>query len=102
MVVVVGILFFAVIVSFLIYIIASVVSTIDVDDEYEAIIKDFFRYFRKIDSRSDNITLTFKQFLAFYNVSSECWESHEYYNIWFTYKMMARNLLSGSKPMATR
>lgn len=86
MVVAAGILFLVMVVSFLIYIVVSVVSTIDVDDEYEAIIKDFFRYFRKIDSRSDNITLTFKQFLAFYNVSSECWESHEYYNIWFTYK----------------
>lgn len=86
MVVFMIILFFAVIVSFLIYIIASVVSTIDVDDEYKTIIKDFFRYFRKIDPHSEDITLTFNQFLAFYNVSSECWKVNEYYNIWFTYK----------------
>ena len=86
MVVAAGILFLVMVVSFLIYIIASVASTIDVDSEYEAIIKDFFRYFRKIDSRSDNITLTFKQLLAFYNVSPSSWGEHAYYNLWFTYK----------------
>lgn len=86
MVVAAGILFLVMVVCFLIYIIASVASTIDVDSEYEAIIKDFFRYFRKIDSRSDNITLTFKQFLAFYNVSPSSWGEHAYYNLWFTYK----------------
>ena len=86
MVVLLIILFFAVIVGFLIHIIASVASTIDVDGEYEAIIKDFFRYFRKIDPHSEDIALTFNQFLAFYNISSECWKVNEYYNIWFTYR----------------
>ena len=86
MVVVAGILFLVMVFGFLIYIVVSVVDTIDTDSERGAIIKDFFRYFRKIDPHSEDITLTFNQFLAFYNVSSECWERHEYYNIWFIYK----------------
>lgn len=86
MVVAAGILFLVMIVSFLIYIVNAVVDTIDTDSEREKIIKDFFRYFRKIDSRSDNITLTFKQFLAFYNVSPSSWGEHAYYNLWFTYE----------------
>lgn len=86
MVVAAGILFLVMVVCFLIYIVNAVIDTIDTDSEREKIIKDFFRYFRKIDPHSEDITLTFNQFLAFYNVSSECWESHEYYNIWFTYK----------------
>ena len=86
MVVVAGILFLVMVFGFLIYIVISVVDTIDTDSEREEIIKDFFRYFRKIDPHSEDITLTFNQFLAFYNVSSEYWEVNEYYNIWFTYK----------------
>lgn len=86
MVVVAGILFLVMVFGFLIYIVISVVDTIDTDSEREEIIKDFFRYFRKIDPRSEDITLTFNQFLAFYNVSSEYWKVNEYYNIWFTYK----------------
>lgn len=85
-VVVAGISFLVIIVGFLIYIVASVVSTIDIDGECRAIINDFFRYFRKIDPHSDNIILTFKQFLAFYNVSPSSWGEHAYYNIWFTYE----------------
>lgn len=86
MVVVAGILFLVMVFGFLIYIIISVVDTIDTDSEREEIIKDFFRYFRKIDPHSEDIALTFNQFLAFYNVSSEYWKVNEYYNIWFTYK----------------
>lgn len=41
----VGILFLVIIFGFLIYIIVSVVDTIDVDSERGEIIKDFFRYF---------------------------------------------------------
>lgn len=86
MIVVAGILFLVMVFGFLIYIVISVVDTIDTDSEREEIIKDFFRYFRKIDPHSEDITLTFNQFLAFYNVSSEYWKVNEYYNIWFTYK----------------
>lgn len=86
MVVVAGILFLVMVFGFLIYIVISVVDTIDTDSERGEIIKDFFRYFRKIDPHSEDITLTFNQFLAFYNVSSEYWKVNEYYNIWFTYK----------------
>ena len=86
MVVVAGILFLVMVFGFLIYIVISVVDTIDTDSERKEIIKDFFRYFRKIDPHSEDITLTFNQFLAFYNVSSEYWKVNEYYNIWFTYK----------------
>lgn len=86
MVVVAGILFLVMVFGFLIYIVISVVDTIDTDSERKEIIKDFFRYFRKIDRHSEDITLTFNQFLAFYNVSSEYWKVNEYYNIWFTYK----------------
>lgn len=81
-----GILFLVMVFGFLIYIYVSVVDTIDVDSERGELIKDFFRYFRKIDPHSEDITLTFNQFLAFYNVSSEYWKVNEYYNIWFTYK----------------
>lgn len=86
MVVVAGILFLVMVFGFLIYIVISVVDTIDTDSEREEIIKDFFRYFRKTDPHSEDIILTFNQFLAFYNVSSECWKVNEYYNIWFTYR----------------
>ena len=86
MIIAAGILFFMMVVSFLGYIIEAVADAIDTNSEREAIIKDFFRYFRKIDPYSEDIILTFNQFLAFYNVSSECWERHEYYNIWFIYK----------------
>lgn len=84
--VVFGLLFFVMVFCFLNYIIDAVVDTIDTNSEREAIIKDFFRYFRKIDPHSEDITLTFNQFLAFYNISSEYWKVNEYYNIWFTYK----------------
>lgn len=86
MIVVAGILFLVMVFGFLIYIVVSVVDTIDADGERKAIIKDFFRYFRKTDPHSEDIILTFNQFLAFYNVSSEYWKASEYYNIWFTYK----------------
>ena len=81
-----GILFLVMVVCFLIYIIDAVIDTIDMSSERKAIIKDFFRYFQKIDPHSEDINLTFNQFLAFYNVSSEYWKASEYYNIWFTYK----------------
>ena len=86
MVVVAGILFLVMVFGFLIYVVVSVVDTIDTNSERGAIIKDFFRYFRKIDPHSEDIALTFNQFLAFYNISSECWKVNEYYNIWFTYR----------------
>lgn len=56
------------------------------DDENEKIFRDFFRFFRKIDPHSDDIALTFKQFLAFYNVSSSSWQECEDFNIWFIYR----------------
>lgn len=86
MVVAAGILFLVMVFGFLIYIIVSVVDTIDMNSEYKEIIKDFFRYFRKTDSHLDYIVLTFKQFLAFYNVSPSSRGEHAYYNIWFTYE----------------
>lgn len=61
-------------------------SELSYDDKNEKIFKDFFRFFRKIDPHSDDIALTFKQFLAFYNVSSSSWEKYEYLNIWFIYR----------------
>lgn len=73
----------AVLVGFLIWIIFSELNK---DDENEKILRDFFRFFRKIDSHSDDIALTFKQFLAFYNVSSSSWQECEYCNIWFIYR----------------
>lgn len=56
------------------------------DGKNKKIFKDFFRFFRKIDPHSNDIALTFKQFLAFYNVSSSSWEQYEYSNIWFIYR----------------
>lgn len=61
-------------------------SELSYDDKNEEIFKDFFLFFRKIDPHSDDIALTFKQFLAFYNVSSSSWEKYEYLNIWFIYR----------------
>lgn len=61
-------------------------SELNYDDKNEEIFRDFFRFFRKIDPHSDDIALTFKQFLAFYNVSSSSWEKYEYSNIWFIYR----------------
>lgn len=72
-----------VLVGFLIWIIFSELNK---DDENEKIFRDFFRFFRKIDLDSDDIALTFKQFLAFYNVSSSSWKECEYFNIWFIYR----------------
>lgn len=63
-----------------------VCSEFSFDDKNEKIFRDFFRFFRKIDPHSDDIALTFKQFLAFYNVSSSSWQECEYYNIWFIYR----------------
>lgn len=71
-----------VLICFLIWIIFSALNK---DDENEKIIRDFFRFFRKIDLDLDDIALTFKQFLAFYNVSSSNWKECEYFNIWFIY-----------------
>ena len=63
-----------------------VCSEFSFDDKNEEIFRDFFRFFRKIDPHSDDIALTFKQFLAFYNVSSSSWQECEYFNIWFIYR----------------
>lgn len=73
----------AVLGGFLIWIIFSALNK---DDENEKIFRDFFRFFRKIDLDLDDIALTFKQFLAFYNVSSSSWQECEYFNIWFIYR----------------
>lgn len=61
-------------------------SEFSFDNKNEEIFRDFFRFFRKIDPHSDDIALTFKQFLAFYNVSSSSWQECEYHNIWFIYR----------------
>lgn len=63
----------------------TVFSELNKNDENEKIFRDFFRFFRKIDLDLDDIALTFKQFLAFYNVSSSNWQECEYFNIWFIY-----------------
>lgn len=73
-------------VSFLIWIISS---ELNYDGKNEEIFRDFFRFFRKIKLDPGDIALTFKQFLAFYNVSPSSWqerEHREYFNIWFIYK----------------
>lgn len=73
----------AVLVGFLIWIIFSALNK---DDNNEEIFKDFLRFPRKIDPHSDGITLTFKQFLAFYNVSSSSWQEYNGCNIYFVYR----------------
>jgi len=60
-------------------------SELNYDDKNEEIFRDFFRFFRKIKLDPDDIALTFKQFLAFYNVSPSSWQECEYFNIWFIY-----------------
>lgn len=61
-------------------------SELSYDDKNGEIFRDFFRFFRKIDPHSDDIALTFKQFLAFYNVSWSSWQECEYCNIRFIYR----------------
>lgn len=61
-------------------------SELNYDDKNEEIFRDFFRFFRKIKLDPDDIALTFKQFLAFYNVSPSSWQECEYFNIWFIYR----------------
>lgn len=73
-----------VLVGFSIWVIVSALNAINEEDE--RILRDFLRFSRKIDPHSNDITLTFKQFLAFYNVSSSSWQECEYYNIWFVYR----------------
>lgn len=63
-----------------------VCSEFSFDDKNEEIFRDFFRFFRKIKLDPDDIALTFKQFLAFYNVSPSSWQECEYFNIWFIYR----------------
>lgn len=72
-----------VLIGFSIWIIFSVLNK---DDENEKIFRDFFRFFLKIKSGSGYIALTFKQFLAFYNVSSSSWQESEYFNVSFIYR----------------
>ena len=71
MIVAASILFLVMIVCFLINIIDAVVDTIDTNSERGEIIEDFFRYYKKVEKSSTYIHLTFKQFLAFYNVMPE-------------------------------
>lgn len=85
MIVAASILFLVMIVYFLIYIIDAVVDTIDTNSERGEIIEDFFRYYKKVEKSSTYIHLTFKQFLAFYNVMPERWEAFYYKNIYFIY-----------------
>lgn len=85
MVVVAGILFLVMVVCFLIYIVNAVVDTIDTNSERGEIIEDFFRYYKKVEKSSAYIHLTFKQFLAFYNVMPKRWEAFYYKNIYFIY-----------------
>lgn len=70
-------------VSFLTWIISS---ELNYDGKNEEIFRDFFRFFRKIKLDPDDIALTFKQFLAFYNVSPSSWQECEYFNVWFIYR----------------
>lgn len=70
-------------VSFLIWIISA---ELNYDGKNEEIFRDFFRFFRKIKLDLGDIALTFKQFLAFYNVSPSSWQEREYFNIWFIYR----------------
>lgn len=63
-----------------------VCSEFSFDDKNEEIFRDFFVFFRKIKLDPDDIALTFKQFLAFYNVSPSSWQECEYFNIWFIYR----------------
>lgn len=72
-----------VLIGFSIWIIFSVLNK---DDENEKIFRDFFRFSEKIKSGSGYIALTFKQFLAFYNVSSSSWQESEYSNVSFIYR----------------
>lgn len=60
-------------------------SELNKDDENKEIFKDFFRFFRKINLDPGDIDLTFKQFLALYNVSPSSWHERGYYNVWFIY-----------------
>lgn len=79
-------------------------SELSYDDKNEKIFKDFFRFFRKIDPHSDDIALTFKQFLAFYNVSSSSWENTSILIFGLSTEIITirKSSVLNSKLMATR
>lgn len=102
MVVVAGILFLVMVFGFLIYIVISVVDTIDTDSEREEIIKDFFRYFRKLTHAQKILLLLSINFLLFIMFLPSIGRSMNIIIFGLLIKMMVRDLPLGSKPMATR
>lgn len=56
-------------------------------DEKKQLVCDFLRYYKKVEKNSPTyIHLTFKQFLAFYNVAPEKWDVWNYDKLYFIYE----------------
>lgn len=84
MVVVVLIVFILAVSAFSTYIIVDLICGRDGDKE--RIAHDLLHYFKKTNE-GDYVFLTFKQFLAFYNVAPDSWGKYDYNNsIWFKYE----------------
>ena len=57
------------------------------DDEKKQLVYDFLRYYKKVEKNSSTyIHLTFKQFLAFYNVAPNKWDVWNYDKLYFIYE----------------
>lgn len=78
------IVFIIVILWFAMYIIINLVCQ---GDEKKQLVCDFLRYYKKVEKNSPTyIHLTFKQFLAFYNVAPEKWDVWNYDKLYFIYE----------------
>lgn len=78
------IIFIIAILWFTVYIIINLVCR---DDEKKQLVYDFLRYYKKVEKNSSTyIHLTFKQFLAFYNVAPDKWDVWNYDKLYFIYE----------------
>ena len=78
------IVFIIAILWFTVYMIINLVCW---DDEKKQLVYDFLHYYKKVEKNSSTyIHLTFKQFLAFYNVAPEKWDVWNYDKLYFIYE----------------
>lgn len=78
------IVFIIAILWFTVYMIINLVRWVD---ENKQLVYDFLRYYKKVEKNSSTyIHLTFKQFLAFYNVAPDKWDVWDYDKLYFIYE----------------
>lgn len=75
------------IIAILWFVMYMVINLVCWDDEKKQLVYDFLRYYKKVEKNSSTyIHLTFKQFLAFYNVAPEKWDVWNYDKLYFIYE----------------